>query len=149
MRMRAARDFNTSIVKPLVQVFGANALGRNLTVTDYSFTLCRAGEGIPNPYGNRGCGQVGTVDGVGGRRGAQGALVGTTAAPVCCQPGCDRRRGVSFTGANECETVYDSTKKQYCHRSFALFSHRNYEFLIEEVCGKIMLSTYERDPRRW
>eukprot|EP01052_Picozoa_sp_SAG31_P003150 SAG31_NODE_118_length_24006_cov_8.219266_10_plen_548_part_00 len=77
MRQRAAAAFNTAIAKPAWSEFG-----QNITISDYSYQLCKEGEGHPNAYGNRGCGMPGTIAGVDG---VQGALVGSTAAPVCYQ----------------------------------------------------------------
>ena len=80
MRQRAARAWNASIVDPAFGVYG-----HDLTISDYGFMTCRAGTGVPNGYGSRGCGMPGTVSGVTADQSVQGALVGTHAAPQCCE----------------------------------------------------------------
>lgn len=80
MRQRTAAAFNTAIAVPAWSEFG-----KSVTISDYGYQLCKQGEGYPNGYGNRGCGMPGTIAGAGGADGVQGALVGSTAAPVCYQ----------------------------------------------------------------
>ena len=79
MGAQAARDFNESIAAPAQAVFG-----KNVSISDYGYFLCRAHQGFPDMYGNRGCGMPGTVSSVIGG-GVQGVLVGNTQAPVCYQ----------------------------------------------------------------